>query len=142
MDIRPLTDTYAVSPQIEAEDMPAIADRGYGTIINNRPDAEVSPAHQSATLREAAERAGLEWRENPVANGAMTEDNVTAQREMLAEATGPVLAYCRSGTRSATVWAIGEAENRSAEAILGDASRGGYDLAGLRPMLEARRVQG
>ena len=92
MDIRPLTPTYAVSPQIEPGDLPAIKAAGYTTIIDNRPDGEI-PGHLHTTALQAAATAmGFDFVVNPIIGGAMTDENVTAQGAAIAAATGPVLA--------------------------------------------------
>lgn len=137
MDIRKLTDTFFVSPQIAAEDVPAIAALGVTHIICNRPDAEVPPSHQAEAIRAAAEAAGLTFAELPLTHQTMTPQNV-AQQVALADAVeGPVLAYCASGTRSTVAWALGSAGAVSPDALIGAARDAGYDLANLRPTLEA-----
>ncbi|MFP5478209.1 MAG: TIGR01244 family sulfur transferase [Alphaproteobacteria bacterium] len=137
MDIRPLTPDYAVSPQIEPGDLPAIKAAGYTTVIDNRPDGEI-PAHlHTEAMRQAAEALGLSFVANPVIGGALTMANVTAQAQTMAEATGPVLAYCASGNRSSIVWALAQAGKRPVEELVGIPARFGYQLDHLRPQIEA-----
>ncbi|MBD3764231.1 MAG: TIGR01244 family phosphatase [Rhodobacterales bacterium] len=138
MDIRPLTELYAVSPQIAPEDLPAIRAAGYTTVIDNRPDAEIPADWQAAAMRAAAEAAGLTFVENPVIGGMLTEANVEAQARAIAEATGPVLAYCASGNRSSVVWALAMAGTLSADELIALPARHGYSLDWLRPALMAR----
>lgn len=137
MDIRKLTDGYAVSPQIAPEDMARIKAEGFAAVICNRPDAEVDAGNEAAALRRAAEAEGLAFHDNPVVNGALDIGNVETQQGALDAADGPVLAYCRSGTRSATVWALGQAGRRPTDEIIAAAARGGYDLEGMRAQLDA-----
>jgi uncharacterized protein (TIGR01244 family) len=137
MDIRPLTPDYAVSPQIEPGDLPAIKAAGYTTIIDNRPDGEIPDHLQTDPMREAAEALGLVFVPNPVIGGALTMANVTAQAEAMAAATGPVLAYCASGNRSSVVWALANAGKRPVDELVGIPARFGYQLDHLRPQLEA-----
>jgi uncharacterized protein (TIGR01244 family) len=139
MDIRPLTDTYAVSPQIAPEDIPAIKAAGFTRVVCNRPDAEIPPDLQAAAIRAVAEAAGLEFVLNPVISGAMTPDNVTAQGAAIDSAKGPVLAYCASGNRSSVVWALSQAGREQADALIGAAARHGYNLEPYRAMLEGAR---
>ena len=136
MDIRRLTDAYAVSPQIDPRDMAAIRAAGYTTIIDNRPDGEIPPALHTDPMRRAAQAAGLHFVVNPVIGGAMTPDNVTAQGAALAAATGPVLAYCASGNRSSQVWALSMAGRMPADDLIGLPARHGYQLEGLRSQIE------
>lgn len=137
MDIRPLTETYAVAPQIEARDMAAVKAAGFALVIDNRPDGEVGLAQSAAVMRAAAEAAGLAFVENPVIGGALTLDNVTAQRQAIDSAAGPVLAYCASGNRSSVVWALAMAGRLPTEEMIARAARYGYQLAGLAPQIEA-----
>lgn len=137
MDIRELTKDYAVSPQIAPEDIGALKAAGYACIINNRPDAEVTPDLQAAELRRAAEAAGIAWVDNPVSGGGLSPENVAAQRAALDAAAGPVFAYCRSGTRSTIVWALAEAGRRPVDEIVAAAAQGGYDLMPYRGQIEA-----
>lgn len=139
MDIRPITPTYAVSPQIDVDDVATLKDAGYVAIICNRPDAEVPPSHQAAAIRAAAEAAGLGFTEIPVTHQGLNMEMVTDQRDVLDAAAGPVLAYCASGTRSTIVWALGQAERMEPDAILGAAAAQGYDISGMRRQLEALR---
>ncbi|QUS35540.1 TIGR01244 family sulfur transferase [Falsirhodobacter algicola] len=136
MDIRPLTDSYAVSPQIEPEDFAAIRAAGYTTVINNRPDGEIPDELQSQAMRKAAEEAGLTFIDNPVIGGALTEGNVDAQRTAIDAAEGPVLAYCASGNRSSVVWALAHAGEIPADELIERPAQYGYQLAHLRPMLD------
>lgn len=137
MDIRPITPTYAVSPQIDPSDLPAIAEAGFKAVICNRPDAENPPSLQIAAMAAAAEAAGLAFHAVPLTHQTMTPDNVALQSEIAAQAEGPVLAYCASGTRSSVVWALSQRGAQSADAILEQTAKAGYDLSGLRGALEA-----
>lgn len=137
MDIRNLTESYAVTPQITPEDVAAIKAAGFTTVINNRPDAEIPAEVQAAALRAVVEAAGLDYIENPVVGGAITMENVTAQGAAIAAAKGPVLAYCASGNRSSIVWALSQAGTRPTDELIGLPARFGYQLEGLRPQIEA-----
>lgn len=137
MDIRPLTQAYAVSPQIDPADMAAIKAAGYVMVIDNRPDGEIPPSHHTAAMKQAAAEAGLQFVANPVIGGMLTMDNVTAQAEALSKATGPVLAYCASGNRSSIVWALAHAGKMPVDDLIGIPARFGYNLEGLRGQLEA-----
>lgn len=128
MDIRTLTDTLSVSPQIKHQDVNDIAALGYKTIINNRPDSEVMFQPRTQTLANYAKRAGLEYLDLPVVSGAMTQKNVDDFAALLATAQGPILAFCRTGTRSATLWARANPDGLSSVDISRIGAQAGYAL--------------
>lgn len=142
MDIRALTPTYAVSPQIDPEDLPAIKAAGYAVVIDNRPDGEIPPHLHTDVMRQAAEGLGLTFVANPIIGGALTMDNVDAQRAAISAATGPVLAYCASGNRSSVVWALAHAGLMPTDDLIGIPARFGYSLDHLRPTLEQLAAKG
>ncbi|MDD7973328.1 TIGR01244 family sulfur transferase [Roseinatronobacter alkalisoli] len=136
MDIRHLTDTYAVSPQITPDDVADIAEAGFTTVICNRPDGEIPPEVQADAIGRAVEEAGLRFIINPVIGGAITMENVTAQGAALTGSDGPVLAYCASGNRSSIVWALSQAGQRPTDELIEIPARFGYALEPFRPTLE------
>ena len=137
MDIRRLSDRYAVSPQIMPQDVATLKAEGFATVICNRPDGEIPADLHAAVIGPMVEAVGMRFVANPVIGGAMTKGNVTAQAAAIAAAAGPVFAYCASGNRSSQVWALTEAGHQSADALIGAAGRFGYNLEPLRPQLEA-----
>ena len=141
MDIRPLSPTYAVSPQIALEDCPAIADAGFTTIICNRPDSEIPGEIGADAMEAAAKAAGLDFVVLPITHQTMTLDNIKAHRAAIDASAGPVLAYCASGTRSSIIWSLGQAGDLSSDEIIAATSQAGYDLRGLRPQLDAIAAQ-
>ncbi|RMA43370.1 TIGR01244 family sulfur transferase [Rhodophyticola porphyridii] len=141
MDLRPITETYSVAPQLEPSDMPALAQAGVSTVICNRPDAENPPALQAAQMQAAAEAAGIAFVFNPIIGGGMTMDNVEEQADAIAGADGPVVAYCASGNRSSIVWALTRAGRMPTDEILAATRAAGYNLDGVRPQIEALAEQ-
>ena len=135
MDIRPLTPDYAVSPQIGLEDLAAIRAAGFAMVIDNRPDAEIPAELHTDGMRRAALAAGLEFVANPVIGGALTMQNVAAQAEAMAQAGGPVFAYCASGNRSSVVWALSQSGKVPADKLIATAARWGYNLEPFRARL-------
>ena len=142
MDIRQLTPRYSVSPQIGPEDLSVIAAAGFAAVICNRPDEEVPPSHQAHVLEAAATEAGLAFHILPLTHQTMTPERVAQQRALIEGAEGPVLAYCASGTRCSVVWSLGQAGHLPLAEIMSATARAGYDLANLRPQLEAIEAQG
>lgn len=136
MEARKLTPRYFVSPQIEPQDLQAIADQGFTTVICNRPDGEVPPSHQAAAMAQAAAAAGLTFEILPLTHQTMTPENVTRQNAIIEASEGPVLAYCASGTRCSVIWALSQAGQMDTSDILSATTQAGYQLDGLRPTLE------
>lgn len=135
--IAKLTPFLSVAPQLSEAEVGTLAAHGFKAVINNRPDGEGADQPSSAALAAAAERHGLAYRHIPVVPGKISDDNVASFVDALASLRGPVLAFCRTGTRSTTLWALSEAPRLDAEAIIRTAGEAGYDLAAMRSRLEA-----
>ena len=135
MPLRPLTPNFAVAPQIALDETAAIAAAGYKAVVVNRPDHEDPGQPTMAEMRAAVEAAGMAFVEIPISSGQFTPDAVDATRAAIDAHDGPILAYCRSGTRSATLWALAEAPRKGADAVIAAAAEGGYDLSPLRAHL-------
>ncbi|KIN60723.1 DUF442 domain containing protein [Sulfitobacter noctilucae] len=135
MDIRQLTPTFYVSPQIDPADMAELRAAGITHILCNRPDAEVPPSHTAAAIRTAAEAAGLTFAEQPLTHQSMVPDVIAQNRSLGAGTEAVTLAYCASGTRSTIAWALGEAGTRDADQIINTARDAGYDLSHMRGVL-------
>jgi sulfide:quinone oxidoreductase len=137
MDIRPLTPFLSVSPQINIGDLGTLAAQGFHAVINNRPDGEGEGQPSSADVEAAARRCGLDYRHIPITPGQLTDAEVAAFRAALDELKGPVLAFCRTGSRSASLWALAEAHHLDTAVLLKTTASAGYDLSGLRARLDA-----
>ncbi len=134
-DIRKVTDGFAVAPQIEEAHVQAIADAGFKTIIANRPDGEGGIEQpRMGAIRTKAEALGLTFVAIPF-SGAPTPDILERFGAALAEAPSPVLAYCRTGTRSVTAWALTHGGQGMGDEVVDAAAGAGYDLSALRPLL-------
>ncbi len=131
MTHKKLTDAVSVAPQISAADVATLAAEGYKAIICNRPDGEGSDQPTFAEIEKAAREAGLATRFIPVATGKVTDEDARAFSAALAELPMPALAYCRTGTRSATLWALSENGKRSTTQILELAAKAGFDVSGV-----------
>ena len=131
-----LTGTMSVAGQLAAADMAAAAAAGYVAVVNNRPDREVSGQPTGADIAAAAAAAGLRYATIPVGAAGLGPAQIEAMAAVLADSSGPVLAFCRSGTRSTHLWALAAAQlGGDPDVIVEAASSGGYDIAGLRPAL-------
>ncbi len=142
MEIRPITPRYAVSPQISVEDVPAIAAAGFVKVICNRPNSEVPPDQQSDVIGQAVRDAGMEYEVLELTHQTMTPENIALQRDLAESCSGPVLAYCASGTRCSVIWALGQCDRLGTDEILEATGKAGYTLDNLRPALEQMRQQG
>ena len=135
MKLAQVSDTFAVSPQLEPGDMCGLADAGFSAVICNRPDGEEPNQPDVASMREAAEAAGLAFHHIPVSGGEFPPVSIKAFAKVRSEADGKVLAFCRTGTRSITLDALANVENETADERIKRAERAGYDLSGLRERL-------
>ena len=126
--MRKIDERTYVSGQVDPADLPAIKAAGVAMIVNNRPDGEEPGQPAAAAIETAAHAAGLDYRFIPVASG-FSADQVDAMTEALDAAEGPVLAFCRSGTRSTFLWALARArQGEEAEELMRNAAAAGYDL--------------
>lgn len=131
-----LTDTVSVAGQLAPDDISDAAAAGFTHIVNNRPDGEQAGQPPCSVMRAAAATAGLGYTAIPVDHHGMNPDQVAAMAAALDATPGPVLAFCRSGTRSANLWALAEAKRGGdADEIIAAAARGRYDVSGLRATL-------
>lgn len=134
-DIRRVTDAFAVAPQISEADVQAIADAGFKTIVANRPDGEGGVDQpRMGNIRAKAEELGLSFAALPF-SGAPTPEIVERISHILSEAPQPVLAYCRTGTRSITAWALTHSGQGSGDDIVSAAAGAGYDLSSIGHLL-------
>ncbi len=131
-----LTPAVSVAPQIAPADVAAARAAGFALVVNNRPDGEAPGQPDGASIAAACADAGLAYVAIPVGSAGMGRAEVEAMAAVLAAATGPVLAYCRSGTRSTHVWALAEASRGGdPEALAAAAASGGYDVSALLPAM-------
>ena len=131
MEIKSLTADLSVSEQIMPTDMQGIKDAGFRAVICNRPDGEGANQPTFEEITTAAEKVGLATSYIPIVAGKVSDDDAEAFDKALTELPGPVLAYCRTGTRSTTLWSLGQAKIRSLADILTAAKAAGYDMGGV-----------
>lgn len=132
---KPLSERLSVMPQIDPAEMKALAEAGFRSIISNRPDGEEQDQPNWAAIEQAARDAGLEARHIPVTPGAITDDAVAEFETAVEELPAPVVAFCRTGMRSASLWALSNAGERPPEQLIATAADAGYDLSPLRDRL-------
>lgn len=133
---RTLDDTISVFGQITPEDVAEAKAKGFTTIINNRPDGEQPGQPTGEEIAAAAHAAGLGYVAIPVDHSGFNADQVAAMAAALEAADGPVLAFCRSGTRSTFLWALASAQRGAdGDTLVAKAANAGYDLTPIRPAL-------
>jgi len=136
-EFRRLTENVMVSPQLAIDDVAVAAGLGVGTIVNNRPDGEEPSAPQGDAIAAAAAAAGMNYVAIPVGHAGFSEPQVDAMIAALEQAEGPILAYCRSGTRSTLLWALAAAkQGETPELIARTAAQAGYDVSPIRTMID------
>ncbi len=141
MNLKKVSPRFFVSEQISPNDLGLAAAQGIKTIICNRPDHETAGQPEAQTVAAAAADFGIDFINMPVASGRVTDDDVANFATAYKTVQGPILAYCRSGMRCTTLWALTEAALLDINIILSTAQDAGYDLTGLRPRLEARALE-
>ena len=130
-------DRVSVSGQLDPADMAEIAGAGFTAVVNNRPDGEAFFGQpKTADLRAAAEAAGLQFLDLPFSGPRATPDQVRALAGLLASGDGRVLAFCKSGMRSALLWgAASLANGRSIDEVLQGARKAGQELSGIADLM-------
>ena len=140
MPFKSLTPSLSVSPQLSEADVAQAARDGFRAIIDNRPDGEEPGQLSAADMQAFAAGHGMGFAHVPAIAGKIGDAEVARMADALARLDGPVLAYCRTGTRSTTLWALSQAGARPADSIIATAADAGYDLSALRPRLETRET--
>jgi sulfide:quinone oxidoreductase len=135
MDLKKINDQLSVSEQISPQQVAEIARAGFRSVICNRPDGESQdqPSHQD--IQAACQAHGLVFRHLPADTGKVLDSHGIEFGQLMSELPGPVLAYCRSGTRSTTMWALSQAPHLTPAQIIDTAAQAGYDMRGLTDRL-------
>jgi len=127
-----VTDDFSVAEQITADDVDALAAAGFKSIICNRPDGEAYGQPPRYEIEAVAQEHGIQFRYIPVVSGQLTMDDIAAMSEALDEMPKPVLAFCRSGTRSIQLWGLASGIKGTAPDVIVQAgASAGYDLTGV-----------
>jgi len=127
-----------VSEQITTTDIGIASAQGIKTIINNRPDNEAQGQPKTADLAAAAAELGMTFIDLPVVAGKVTDEHIEQFENMYGDLQAPVLMFCRTGTRSASLWALEEARTLDVDAVLAAAAEAGYNLSAMRSRLVSR----
>ena len=128
----------SVSGRLDGPDIEALAHAGVRTIINNRPDGEDQGQLQAAEARRIAEAHGLAYHHIPITAATLSRADVDAFAATLRDAPAPVVAHCRSGTRSTLLWALSRMrEGADPLSLVAEAAGHGIDIVNL-PAVAAR----
>ena len=135
-DIRQVTNDYAVAPQLDEDDFGPVAGAGFKFVINNRPDGETFGQMSGAKAQSGADANGMGYAAVPV-SGMPTPEAIDETIRLMQTCQGPILAYCRSGTRSCTLWALASVKSgaETPDSAIEKARTAGYDLSHMRSML-------
>ncbi|MEO8618742.1 MAG: TIGR01244 family sulfur transferase [Sphingomicrobium sp.] len=139
MDIRTITPNLSVSGQITPAEVAELKAMGFKAIVGNRPDGEEAGQPEWAEIARAAQDAGLETAYIPITPGSLSDEQALAFREAVTGFDKPVLAFCRTGTRSAQLWAIAARDRLSSDEVIRMAATAGYDLSAMKARLEQEK---
>ncbi|MFC3213566.1 TIGR01244 family sulfur transferase [Novosphingobium panipatense] len=133
---RQITETVYASPQIDTDAVAQAKALGIVRIINNRPEGESDDQTPGDVIETAARAAGIDYVAIPVSHAGFSQAQVDAMGEAL-DTDGPVLAYCRSGTRSTLLWALARAKAGDNPAVIASKAAGaGYDVSPVRQLID------
>ena len=131
MEIKTINAEISVAPQITPDEVQKLADQGFRALICNRPDGEAADQPNFSEIEAAAKKAGLEIRNLPIVSGKVSDRDAADFGAAMQELPRPILAYCRTGTRSATLWSLSQANRMSVADILAATKAAGYDMGGV-----------
>ncbi|MBV8889593.1 MAG: TIGR01244 family phosphatase [Alphaproteobacteria bacterium] len=133
-----LSPGLSVTGRLDAADIEALAQAGIRTIINNRPDSEDPGQLPAAEARRLAEARGIAYHHIPITAATLSRADVDAFSAASKSAPQPIVAHCRSGTRSSLLWALSRLRDGADPfALIAEAAKHGIDIASL-PMVAAR----
>lgn len=135
MQLKQVNTEFWVADQITTQDIELIAARGIKTIFCNRPDGEGPDQPNVAEIEQALQPYGIQIQYLPVVSGKVTDEQAEEFKQLYLQAQKPLLAYCRSGTRSITLWALSQVTDQTLEQMLLTARTLGYDLQGVIPRI-------
>ena len=130
MDIKPISDKLSLSEQLQLADIALLVEKGFRSIICNRPDGEGADQPTFDEINAVAAPLGLTVRYLPVVPGEISDDDVASFSQAMRELPKPTLAFCRTGTRSAILWSLSQANNLPISDILSSGQAAGYDMSG------------
>lgn len=144
-EFRKLTEQFYASPQVTPHEISEAAAMGIALVVNNRPDGEAPDQPPGADIEAATRAAGMDYLAIPIGSAGFSEPQVEILQQALASAEGPVLGFCRSGTRSTLLWSLARTRAGADPEETGEAAAAaGYDVSPVRPAMDmfAARARG
>ena len=134
--IRQLDDRTMISGQIAPGDLADLGRHGVTMVVNNRPNFEDPDQPMAADIEKAAEEAGIAYRFVPIIRGIGPSDIECMQEAIDGAGEGKMLAFCRSGTRSALTWALARrGQGASREEVVERLASAGVDVSPIAHLL-------
>ena len=137
MKFAKINNELTVSDQITIEDLKEIHTQGYKTIFCNRPDQESEGQLNFSSIEKEAQNLGIKTIHQPVVGGQISDHDIAQFGNYFENSQKPIFAYCRTGTRCSTLWALSHAKKLPIDEILSKAQIAGYDLSSLRDRLNS-----
>jgi uncharacterized protein (TIGR01244 family) len=137
MKFAKINNELTVSDQITIEDLKEIHTQGYKTIFCNRPDQESEGQLNFSSIEKEAQNLGIKTIHQPVVGGQISDNDIAQFGNYFENSQKPIFAYCRTGTRCSTLWALSHAKKLPIDEILSKAQIAGYDLSSLRDRLNS-----
>lgn len=135
-----ITSQFAIAPQVAAEDFARLREAGFKSVINARPDSEIGEFMKSDEAAGHAAAAGLDYFYTPTESHAVFESEFIDRFEQaMIEMPAPILAHCKSGTRTAILWALVAVRHQPTEDVIGQLNSAGQELTFLEDELRAER---
>ena len=131
MNVKKMSDELSVSAQIVPEDIVALKEAGFRSIVCNRPDGEADDQPLARELETAASASALEFVHLPVVSGKISDDDTVKFGRLLKSLPRPILAYCRTGTRSVSLWCLANAGTQPLPELLAASKAAGYDMSAI-----------
>ncbi|RCV86567.1 TIGR01244 family sulfur transferase [Billgrantia montanilacus] len=138
MDVKLLDDRLSVMAQPTEKELELLAERGYRTVISNRPRGEDEAQPDPEHLRAKVEALGMSWKEVPVKPGEYAQQDIHAFSRALEDGPPPIVGFCRTGMRVAHLWALAKAPHCPLVELQASAEAAGYDLTPIREELVRR----
>ncbi len=136
MQPKTLCEKLGVGPQLQPDQMQVLADQGYKSVINCRPDGEQPGQPTSAELEAAAKAAGLGYAYVPTVPGKLGEEQVKGFDKAMADLPQPIFSFCKTGMRASSLWALCRGPELGADEVVEKAAEAGYDIAALKPRID------